>query len=840
MRDLNSRFTEAAAFALIGAFIVVSGALALSYEVIWARKLVPLFGSDAVSVAVVVALFMFGLGLGAHLAGRLGDRLARPLGIYALLEIGLGAWVVLTPWLIGWLSAGLVAVAGVLGSDGSSLTILRVVAGGLLLLPPTLVMGASLPLLARFAVHVAGRPPGQVISWYTLNLVGAVSGVFLAGFVLLPTFAMSPLLWLAGLVNMLLGLCLWFLARYWERNPALDGGALTDVARAATERNGLTALPWMAMSALIGLASMICQIAWTRTIVLVVGGSAYAFSAVLGVFLAGLGLGAWLASSALKRWPTRAVELYVLLGFAALLALFLSLYLLPLVPGWFLQAFEPDSLGQTLGVFLLQAGTAASLFLMPALLMGALFPLLLRQVLEESPDTALVTSRVYLANTFGCVIGALLAGLWLIPTLGIPPTLVLAIGLLCYALLLALPRLPRVRQRLSAGLGMLLVFSFGWWSTPPWNSQLMSAGISEYAQRFAGVSQDQLADHLADQFDLLFYRDGPTATISVSRERWSLPRHLFISTNGKVDGSSWGDMPTQQLSAHLPLLLHPEPEQVAIVGMGTGVTAGAATLHDSVNAVTLLEIEPAMVEGARLFAEVNHGIHDNPDVSIRVIDGRFYLSLVESQYDVIVSVPSNPWIAGVASLFTEEFYRLGARALTDGGVFAQWIQLYDISADNLQAVMHTFNQVFPYSYGAVTIVGADLLLVGSMQPIKIDPATIEQRMLAQPELQQDLAASPLAVADVWDLLARIWLAPEGIRALAGGARTHRDDWPFLMYEAPLSRYSGGRDRNMELLSAASGGLDGWFLSPLTESERSALAAARRSYVPAPLAWWVED
>jgi spermidine synthase len=787
---------------LVALVFLFSGVFALVYEVTWARMLSREFGSDAVAIAIVVSVFMLGLGLGARLAGVWGDRLHNPLRVYGILEIVLGAYVLASPWLIG----GFMPLLALLGERGIEhawlLNFARITLGMVVLLPPTLIMGASLPLLARFAVDVAKHIPSAVISLYSINIVGAVVGVLAAGFWLLPAMGMTRVLTLVGLANVMLGLVVLVLSRsvtetYRTRRP--------HPVRHTDMGDRWTTVKLVSAVALLGVASMACQLAWTRVIVLIVGGSAYAFSSVLAVFLAGLGIGAALAALALRWFSDRSVALFAIAGVLAAAAIFGSTFLLPSLPGYFLGLFDAEIAATRVGLLNLQTIIAAALFLAPVTFMGMMFPLALRIGLGSFDRPAADVGKLYLANALGSVAGALLAGFVLIPQIGILPTLLLAIGLICYAVLVVLSLRRGQLAQMAIATVLAAGYGIGWYAVPPWNAQLMAAGISEYVQSHLRGPAETLPERISESMELLFYRDGVTSTVTVTRDSRSINRDLYIATNGKIDGSSHIDMPTQKLSAHLPLLMHPKPRSVAVVGVGTGITAGSATLHSEVEGVEVIEIEPAMIQGARWFSHLNQKAHDNEKVSFHALDGRLYLHLSRDRYDVVISEPSNPWIAGTASLFTLEYYELVRESLREGGIFAQWLQLYSMDQDSVRSVIRTFKQVFPEAYLAQTIVGTDVLLIGSVDPIAIDIEGMGVRMVGP--VAADLAEPSVRIVTIHELLARIWLGPADVTGVANGAILHRDDWPFLMYRAPLSRYAETQQENLELLQRARSGFE---------------------------------
>ena len=819
------------------AFIfLLSGGFALIYEVTWARMLSQEFGSDAVAIAIVVSVFMLGLGAGARLAGRWGDRLRNPLSIYGYMEVLLSIYVLVSPILIGSFSDILVLM-GHAGLEGAwLLNAGRILLGMIALLPPTLLMGATLPILARFVSDQAQNAPPGIILFYAINTFGGVGGCLAGGFWLLPTMGMTQVLWMISGANLMLGAIAVLLSfRHGSTAGQLHRSASEDIRDAAPADAKLATAV-----ALVGGASMACQLVWTRSVILVVGGSAYAFSAVLAIFLGGLGLGAVIASFVARTDERRSREAFLVVAALSAVALFGSAAVMPNLPGAFLAHFDAEQAGTRIGLMQLQLTIAGLLLLVPTTLMGMLFPLGLRIAMGRGERPASHTGRLYLANTAGTVAGALLAGFILIPQVGILATLLIAAGLIFCAIILVQ---ADVRGPLGRAVLVVLIalgYGSGWYFTPAWDAQLMSSGISEYIWSYGDVSAEDLPEEVARRTELLYYRDGQTATVSVTRDRLSQNRDLYIATNGKIDGSSHFDMPTQKLSAHLPLLLHPAPERVAVIGLGTGVTAGSATLHDAVEQVNIVEIEPAMLEGARYFGHVNHQVLDSDKVRVLITDGRLHLTRSVDEYDVLISEPSNPWIAGIAALFTEEFYRLGSQALQDGGIFAQWLQIYNMETEDVRSVIASFESVFPNTYVAVTLLDTDLLLIGSKQPIPIDWDLIEARM-EQPVVARDLSHPRIGVDSVEQLLAHVWMAPEAVESFVASAQLHRDDWPFLMYRAPLNRYTESRRRNSEALAGASRGLLP-VLSVRGEDPRR-LESLRQAYensMPASLYWDEDD
>ncbi|MDI6798323.1 MAG: hypothetical protein QMD09_15350, partial [Desulfatibacillaceae bacterium] len=344
-----------------------------------------------------------------------------------------------------------------------------------------------------------------------------------------------------------------------------------------------------------------------------------------------------------------------------------------------------------------------------------------------------------------------------------------------------------------------------WLVLPPWDRQLMASGVHSYAPGYKGiVGLQELADHVRKNQEILYYADGMTATIMVTRDRTIRDRDvLYISTDGKMDGSSELDMPTQRLAAHLPMLLHPAPKKVAIIGMGTGCSAGSASLYPQ-SRIKLIEIEAKMVEGAKFFLAHNHGVHNRENVDITVSDGRLHLLMQRGVYDVVVSVPSNPWLAGSSNLFTADFFARAAGALNEGGIFAQWVQTYGMSSENFAMVVRGFVNTFPHTLLATTIPG-DVLLLGSKEPFDFDLEAISQRM-GEKAIRADLADRRLKIRSVYDLVARIRVLPQSVQQLAGQGSLHTDDHPVLAYRAPLDLHRDTWPKNEQLIGQFATGI----------------------------------
>ena len=813
-------------FPIVALLFFSSGAFALVYQIAWVRALALEFGSTTLAVSTVVAVFMAGLGIGARIGGSFADASDSPLRKYGIIEISLGAYALISLHLIEAFTAVFRFVGTYAYDNLWTIFLLRAVLSSLVLLPPTILMGMTLPLLSRFvALQGAGISKGTGML-YGLNTIGAYVGCLLAGFTLLPSIGLYRSILYTAILNIGLGVIAIALAKRAGEKP----GAMLANSSSSNARNWDPILLSVALS---GAAALICEVAWTRVLILVIGGSVYAFVSVLAVFLAGLGIGGYVSAIFLDRVPYGERKAFFLLCFLTALAVFATTILFPKMPELFVLLLDEEAFARGSKMFAVHMLICSAVMAVPAILMGALFPLAIGIFETQRERAGFEVGRLYAYNTFGAIVGSLLCGFWALPELGMRGTMLLAIFLQCLAGSISLWQVSwRLRYvslaatALCTGLFLMLA--------PTWQPQVMASGVFTYGSKYKNREDKSFKEYVETAEELLFYRDGLTATITVTRDRISATQDLYISTNGKIDGSSHYDMPTQRVTAHMPILLHPKPSEVCVLGMGTGVTAGSAGLHPV--HVTLLEIEEEIVKGSRLFRDHNNRVHDNKRVDIRVTDGRLFLNLHPKRFDVIISEPSNPWLAGVAGLFTVDFYTIGANALREGGIFAQWGQIYNLSSKNVQTMIRSFAEVFPYTYIVVTIPNTDTLMLGSKTPITFSPNLLQERMRAAP-VARDLADHRVRIRNVPELLARVWLGPEDVRQLIGTeGPLHTDDLPTIAYQAPKNLYISTRESNMRLLSRHARGVHPFIdLSSLDENEKreflSALDRAYQAFVP---------
>ena len=794
--------------------VFCSGAGTLVLEVVWSRLLKLVFGSTTLAITTILVAYMFGLGLGGLLGGRLATRVRNGVRVYGLMEIAIGAYALFVPWLLGfypWLNKEVLAQLSFWPAAFVRFGLVLV-----LLLLPTLMMGATLPVLVAALVRGTDGLAKRVGLLYGLNTLGAVAGVLVSTFVL---FRLVGVRWtnaVGASLDLLAGAVAAFVIA-----PMLDAGERAPEKEVSAPASSAGwSLP-LVVYGLVGFTALVYEVAWVRILTLVLGSSVYAFATMLAGFLAGIALGSLLARPWLDRLerPLRAFSFGIaLLGLMAIATL-LGMRELPDLFLFFVERYGIS------GPKLVWIGLAFSFCVMlpPTLVLGGLFPLAVRAVTRGDGSPGVAVGRVYFVNTLGSAMGAFLAGFVLIPTIGTLRTTTSAIALdfaLAALLFLFLARTGPAR----VPLGLLGLAGAAWIALvpPSWSEEDLARGVYNRPEGHLdfGLVDEPLVG--MPESGLLFYEEGINATVSVHLAEGGLDRGgLNMRLNGKPDASML-DMSTQILSGHIPFLFGPPAETALVIGFASGVTTGSATRYD-LERIDVAEIESAVIEASRFFDEVNHRPLEQENVRLILDDGRTWLTVTDDVYDVIVSEPSNPWITGCSNLFTTEFFELVRERLAPRGRLLQWIQLYNMNPEGLGSILAALTGTFENVYGFLSDAGSgDLLLLATLEPLSFEDLPRWEDL--PEEVRDDLnRRSIYSTADAWSLLA---LTPEELHGIAREApELNTDDSMYVELEAPWNLYEDTRETSELIRSVARGvlpltegrELDGAFLSELAIS-----------------------
>ena len=768
-----------------------SGAAALIYETTWTRLLTLFMGHTVAAASTVLAAFMGGLALGAAIAGRVATTMPREDAIraYAAVEIVIAVFAIALPWELTLLEP-VVAAAYSNGNGGAVFAIVRLVCALAVVTLPAIAMGATLPLAIRWHAGNATRAGHDTGMLYAANTLGAALGALLSGFVLLPALGMRLTTFVGVALNVASAAIGWWLSS--RRGAEVPSPVEPQKRPKSSRRLAVSAAapppaPRIAALALAisGCVSLILQIAWTRILALVVGPTTFAFSAMVATFIAGIAIGAAVGGALTRRArsPWWLAASLLVSGITAVIAAWWA----PQVPLMVADAVAaPDASFAT--VVRLQSAIIAALMMPMTVAFGAAFPLAVGLAARSDETVPRDVATIYTANTIGAIAGALAGGFLLVPALGLQNTVRAAAALAVIGF--AIVAVGHAGRRLAsvAAVGIAAAAIAGLALLPRWDAELLSSGAYKYAPYLQGPHRDALLR----AGTLLYYEEGAAGTVAVRR----LTGAISLSIDGKVDASNAGDMLTQRLLAHVPLLLHPAPQRVGIIGLGSGVTLGSALTHPITRA-DMLEISPEVVEASRFFSRENHQALADPRSRLIVGDGRSHFALGDERYDVIISEPSNPWMAGVAALFTQEFFEAAKARLGPGGLVCQWAHTYDISDANLRSIVATFTAVFPHA--SLWLVGeGDILLIGSVDPIEPRLAEV-RRGWARPGVAADLAA--VEVRNPETLLALFTASDSALRSYSADAPMQRDDRMSLEFSGPQSIYGRSTSDNAAALRA---------------------------------------
>jgi spermidine synthase len=691
---------------------VGSGCAALIYEVVWFQLLQLSIGSSAVSLGVLLGVYMGGMSLGSWLLPRYLNPTSHPLRVYAFLELGIGVFGVIVLYAVPLLGSWYTAIAG----SGPLNLVLRAMVASVCLLPPTLLMGATLPAIARW-VETSPRGVSWLGFFYGGNLAGAVTGSLLAGFYLLRVYDMPRATFVAVGLNFLVAVLALLVAR-WTPHTVIKGGA-DEPRPAAAATTTETRLVYLAI-ALSGLTALGSEVVWTRMLSLIFGATAYTFSLILAVFLVGLGIGSSVGAALAKsaRNPREALGwCQVSLCAAIAWAAYATGASLPYWP------INPSISTSVVFNFQLDLVRAFWVMLPGAILWGASFPLALASVAVPGQDSARLVGGVYAANTVGAIVGAVVTALGMVGVVGSQITQQVLIGVAALSGLLLLGAAPGEARGFKASLPALV------------RVVVVAAAAGLFARAVPAmpgllVAYGRYAATWIGQNEIIYVGEGVTASVAVSRTPSGT---LNYHNAGKVQASSEPqDMRLQRMLGHITTLVPKNPTKVLVIGCGAGVTAGAVSVDPMVKDQTIAEIEPLVPRVvSTYFSEHNFNVVANPKVKVHLDDARHYLLTTNEKFDAITSDPLDPWVKGAATLYTREFFEVVKSHLNPGGVVTLFVQLYESTEAAAKSEVATFLEAFPNGAVFANTVngqGYDLVLFGQLENEKIDVDAVQARL----------------------------------------------------------------------------------------------------------------
>ncbi len=746
---------------LLWLLLVASGAAGLIYEILWVRQLALIFGVSSFAIATVLAVFMGGLALGSALFGRWVDRGQRPLRWYAALEIGIGVWGLLSPLGLAALDPIYIALYPAIRSAEWVGVLLKFLLAAAVLLPPATLMGGTLPVLSRFVVRRLGEVGWRVGTLYASNTVGAVLGCFLAGFVLVAAMGVRSTLWLAVALNVLVALGALLLDRAVGA-PAPEPAAKGRRPRADEGGDAFDGLTIRLVTwgfAVTGFAALCYEVFWTRLLVYILGQTTYAFATMLTTFLLGIAVGSFIFARLADR-SRDPVRLFALTQMAGAVAAFLVLPSIPRIMAFFAFAggpYEVESWWLSVGAKFAAAGVT---MFVPTLLLGGAFPIVGRIVTRRLNAVGGTVGNLYAANTIGAIVGSVASGFILIPVFGVRVSLALV-------------------TCLSFGLGMLLFTR-----SRAWHLSGARVGVLAALAAFliANVSLARTTPLIfsttrivetPDRFEVLYSKEGIDASLAVIERRHDGVKELNI--NGATTAyTAYEDLQSHLPLGHLPMLFHPDPREVLVVGFGFGSTARAALCYD-VERVDCVELVRDEVETAPLFFEQNRGALHDPRFHLIIGDGRNHILATRETYDAISFNAVHPKLS--PNLYTRDFYELCRARLGPNGTLCAWVPTNWMTEREYRSVLATFAAVFPHSTLWWNNPG-HTVIVATGEPLELDYDDLTRR-LAQPEVREHLAEVNLA--QPMTLLGTLLLNEADLHAYIAGVPLDTDDHPLIEF-----------------------------------------------------------
>jgi spermidine synthase len=745
-----------------------SGCAALIYEIVWFQLLQLVIGSSAVSLGLLLAAYMGGLCLGSAALPRLVSTRHHPMRVYAFLELGIAAFGIIA--LFGVPVIGRIYVAG--ATTGLVGLVLRGAVAAGCLLPPTFLMGASLPAIARW---VETTPRG--VSWlgllYSANVAGAVTGCVLAGFYLLRIHDMAFATYIAAAINLAVAL----LALALASRTANWKGADDDERRHVQRAPGAVFI--YAAIAFSGLTALGAEVVWTRLLSLLLGATVYTFSIILAVFLTGLWAGSSAGSFFARRVRDPRLALagcQILLAAAIAWTAFTLAYVLPWWPvdPWL-------GINPWVNFDLDLTRTIRAIF--PAtLLWGASFPLALAAAAANREDPGRLTGEVYAANTAGSIVGALAFSLVLIPVIGTQSSQQVLIWLAAAAAVVAVAPMVSKKAMTFAGISVCtLLLAWGLAATVgavPWQA-------IAYGRRVAPILRGLYLSFDA-QARLLFVGEGINSSVVITQRG----DQKFFYVSGKSEASSARlDMRLQRMMGHLPALLHPSPHSVLVVGFGAGVTAGSFVPYPDVSSIAICELEPLIPPASdEFFGKENNQVLRDPRTRVVYDDARHYILTTPDKFDVITTDPIHPWVKGTSTLYSQEYYELVKSHLNPGGVAAQWLPIYESDEDTVKTELATFFSVFPNATVWSNYLdgdGYDLVMLGSADAAPINVDALQRRLSQAGYSGVSASLAEVGFHSAVDLLATYAGRAQDLAPMVTNAQINEDLNMRLQYMAGL-------------------------------------------------------
>ncbi|MHC4751423.1 MAG: fused MFS/spermidine synthase [Planctomycetota bacterium] len=750
---------------------LVSGAAGLIYEVTWTRTFGVVFGNTVFAVSTVLTAFMLGLALGSWLFGKIADRSSRPLRLYALLEVGIGAYVLGLPAILratdifyGWFFRSF-------HPGFYPLSLVRFALSVIILLIPTALMGGTLPILSKlWAVSSKKRaseaPIGQTVGiLYAINTFGAVAGSFLSGYLLIRILGVNNTVYLAVSANILIGILSFILSFFLDRPREHSMQRPEPTKSEITDQQAKKRLVVLIAVAIAGLCALALEVLWTRVLVFALGTTAYAFACMLTCFIFGIAVGSFICSRLILARIKKPIFALGIVEFLVGLSVLGSVPLLGIL--WHIDNILTQ--GEVVFSFWREAAIhfvdASIVFLVPTVLMGMVFPIAVKICARSWKAAGKRIGNVYACNTVGCVIGSFMAGFVMVPLLGLRDSFLVIVAIQLFLAVVVIFFSERRRVVLSLFVGGISV-------------AVLIAGVL-FLERDIFLKTINTYHYPSE---IVYLKDDATGTVTVH----DLPDgdRLIVVDGVDVAGMDFMLRTTQKLQAYAPLLVHENPEKVLQIGFGSGETSGVG-LAFGVEQYNIVEICPGVFEAAKFFEEINRGSYKDPRLRKIIMDGKNFVKLTDEKFDVIMNDSTYPGTTGSSALYTYDHFVQCREHLKPGGVLSCWVPL-DLRPEDFSIIVRSFQAAMPYCslWMVNNCLNKHAVFLGTLSPMRIDFQRVK-KLVERPDISADLAE--INIRSVYEFLDCFVVGEEGMRKIGADGPLNTDDKPSLEFGAAIKR-----------------------------------------------------
>jgi spermidine synthase len=785
-----------------------SGATSLTLEVAWSKELSYLLGVDIYSTTTVVTSFMAGLGLGALLAARFPQWIRPSLKTYGLLQVVIGLCAIISIPFFRFTQPLFSFMFVRLGYDSLMFLFVRFIVVFTFMMIPVTLMGMTLPVVVSASYHrVKSHYAYLAGKLYGVNTLGAVVGTLISGFLLIPAVGILTSCLIAGALDLIIGCILIWNVHHQKDTPQNHPASSTEkrvqpvpVSSLPARISLVNSFSWPAAVFLLsGISALAYEIIWFRLLARIIGPSVHAFSIMLSIYLLGLSVGSLIGADLVRRIRDHRLTMAVLLGIIGFIPLS-SLYFINDLPIWYGMFFVRFTSSQfSAANLVIQAVTAGMLILPTTVALGAFFPVVTRDYTLKMGEKHIDASvgNLYFFNTIGGVIGSLVSGFWLIPTVGIKTALICSGGLsvaIAVAVLIAGTQISGLSKLVYSGMATALFIVF-LSTSPGMDQKILNAGLYSMMLEKEHFSKN-IAPENRNLGNLLYFQEGINNSVAVVANKFN-DGNLTLHLSGSWEASTeiHGRIHLKFL-AHLPMLFAKNTETVGVIGFGAGITTGTTLLYPDVKRVHVFELESAVIDARKYFAFVNNKPIEDPRTRLFMVDGRSHITYGQIQYDIITSDPIHPFVAGASNLYTYDYYRIMASHLNPGGIFCQWIPFVRMSSESYNTILNSMHRAFPHI--AIFSFCGESVIIASKEPLRADWKTLEKRFYS-PNVYADLKM--LDVMTPYNLVVFFVAAEDQIdQYLSSVTQINTDDNVWLEHRIPMDFFDAHSGYLFKMLS----------------------------------------